>query len=263
MRHFRRSVAATLLGAFLLTGCGQGSSDDTASTEDQSTGAFPVTVAAGNGDVTIPARPKRIVSLAPTSTEMLFAIGAGKQVVAADELSNYPAEATLDDTYDQLTDLGTATGHRTEAGKVAADMKSKIDEIVAKTPKPAAPLRYYHELDTTYFSVTSKTFLGQVYGRFGLTNIADAADPKGTGYPQLSAEYVVQANPDLVFLGDTKCCAQTAATVAKRPAWGNMTAVKNGGIVELDDDIASRWGPRVVELVQVVADAVGKASQPK
>ena len=66
-----------------------------------------------------------------------------------------------------------------------------------------------------------------------------------------------------MFLGDTKCCAQTAATVAKRPAWGNMTAVKNGGIVELDDDIASRWGPRVVELVQVVADAVGKASQPK
>ena len=313
MRLFRRSVAATLLGAFLLTGCGQGSSDDTASTKDQPTGAFPVTVAAGNGDVTIPARPKRIVSLAPTSTEMLFAIGAGKQVVAADELSNHPADAprtklsgfkpnaeavigytpdlvvltndsdgivkaltavkipvllepaaaTLDDTYDQLTDLGTATGHRTEAEKVAADMKSKIDEIVAKVPKPAAPLRYYHELDTTYFSVTSKTFLGQVYGRFGLQNIADAADRKGTGYPQLSAEYVVQANPDLVFLGDTKCCAQTAATVAKRPAWDKMTAVKNGGIVELDDDIASRWGPRVVELVQAVADAVGKASRPK
>jgi iron complex transport system substrate-binding protein len=244
---------------------------------------------------------------------MLFAVGAGEQVVAVDELSNHPADAprtklsgfkpnaeavighspdlvvltndsdgivaaltkvkipvllepaatTLDETYDQLADLGKATGHARKAGRVASEMKSTIDRIVKATPKPAKPLSYYHELDTTYFSVTSKTFLGQVYGKFGLTNIADAADKKGTGYPQLSAEYVVAANPDLVFLGDTKCCQQNAATAAKRPAWDKLTAVTTGGIVELDDDVASRWGPRVVELVQAISDAVRRVGQPK
>lgn len=310
MFPLRHVVASTLLASLLLTGCGATDTNDTAK---PSTGAFPATVKAGNGDVTIPAKPKRIVSLAPTTTEMLFAIGAGKQVVAADELSNFPEEApetklsgfkpnaeavianepdlvvltndsdgivaaltkvkipvllepaatTLDETYDQLDDLGAATGHEAEADKVSDEMQAKIDEIVKGTPKPSKPLTYYHELDTTYFSATSKTFLGQVYGKFGLTNIADAADKKGTGYPQLSAEYVVAANPDLVFLGDTKCCQQNAATAAKRPAWAKLTAVKNGGIVELDDDIASRWGPRVVDLVQAISDAIRKAGQPK
>lgn len=304
-------LAAALLAAALLTGCGD---DEPAKPAAPAAGgAFPATVQAGNGDVQIPAAPKRIVSLAPTATEMLFAIGAGKQVVATDELSNHPADAprtklsgfkpnaeavigyspdlvvltndtdgivkaltavkipvllepaaaNLDETYDQLADLGKATGHTDQAGRVADDVETRIDAIVAKTPKPAKALTYYHELDPTFFSVTSKTFLGQIYGKFGLLNIADAADTKGGGYPQLSAEYVVQTNPDLVFLADTKCCQQSAATAAKRPAWDKIAAVRNGGVVSLDDDIASRWGPRVVELTQAVADAVTKAGQSK
>lgn len=309
MTYIRRSVAAALVSALLLTGCGQSDSDqDKQQSTPAAGGSFPAAVTAGNGEVTVPAKPKRIVSLAPAATEMLFAIGAGKQVVATDELSNYPAEApqtklsgfkpnaeavigytpdlvvlsndtdgivaaltkvkipvllepaaaTLDDSYDQLLDLGKATGNTAKAEQTSKDMKAKIAGIVAKAPKPAEPLTYYHELDNTYFTVTSKTFLGQVYGLFGLKNIADPADKQGSGYPQLSAEYIVQADPDLIFLGDTKCCNQSAATVAKRPAWNKIDAVEDGGVIGLDDDIASRWGPRVVELVQAVADAVSK-----
>ncbi len=303
---FRHAVLAALLGSTLLTGCAQ---DDPATNTKSTDASFPAEVTAGNGKVTIPAKPRRIVSLSPAMTEMLFAVGAGDQVIAVDELSNYPDEApqtklsgfkpnaeavikespdlvvltndsdgivaaltkvkipvllepaatTLDETYDQLDDLGDATGHESDAEKVAEKMESDIDAIVKDTPTPAKPLTYYHELDTTYFSVTSKTFLGQVYGKFGLTNIADAADKSGSGYPQLSAEYVVSANPDLVFLADTKCCQQSAATVAKRPAWDKMKAT----IVELDDDIASRWGPRVVDLVKAIAAAIKKAGTPK
>jgi iron complex transport system substrate-binding protein len=132
-------------------------------------------------------------------------------------------------------------------------MKAKIDAAIAKAPKPTTRLRYYHELDDTYFSVTSKTFIGQVYSQLGLDNIADASDKDGSGYPQLSAEAVVAANPDLVFLADTKCCAQSADTVAARPAWSTMKAVTTKGVVALNDDIASRWGPRVVELIETVS----------
>jgi iron complex transport system substrate-binding protein len=170
-----------------------------------------------------------------------------------------PAATTLDDSYQQIADLGTLTGRQAEASAVVDTMKSDIAKIVSGTPKRDKPLGYYYELDPTYYSVTSKTFIGQLLGMLGLTNIADAADKQGSGYPQLNAEAIIKANPDLIFLADTKCCQQSADTVAKRPGWETITAVKNGGVVALDDDIASRWGPRVVDLLRAASDAVAKA----
>ncbi|MGC9668253.1 ABC transporter substrate-binding protein [Planosporangium sp. 12N6] len=251
------------------------------------------------------ARPTRIVSLAPTATEMLYAIGAGKQVTAVDDQSNHPADApktdlsgfkpnaeaiaarnpdlvvlsndtntivdqlkalkipvylapaakTLDDTYRELTDLGRLTGHDKEAAAVVSGMKSDIDTLAKGLPKRAKPLTYYWELDPTFYSATSRTFVGSILSLAGLTSIADSATDD---YPQLSAEAVVKANPDLIFLADTKCCQQSAATVAARPGWTEVAAVKNGRVYGLDDDIASRWGPRTVDLLRAVADAVAK-----
>jgi iron complex transport system substrate-binding protein len=89
-----------------------------------------------------------------------------------------------------------------------------------------------------------------------MKNIADEAKGASSGYPQLSAEYIVAADPDLILLADTKCCGQDAASVAERPGWADLTAVQQGAVVELDDDVASRWGPRIVQLLQKVGDAV-------
>ena len=253
-------------------------------------------------------KPRRIVSMSPTATEMLFAIGAGGQVVAVDSNSNYPREAPktelsayqpnieaiagykpdlvvysddpgelkagldklsipllhqpaatdLDDTYAQLAQLGQATGHADEAGQVAAAMRAEIAKIAAAA-RPERPLTYYHELDKNLYTATSKTFIGQLYDQLGMKNIADAADKDGTGYPQLSAEYVIKADPDLIFLADTKCCGQSARTVAARDGWDELTAVRTGGVVELDDDVASRWGPRVVDFLKTVAAKVETA----
>ncbi|MCP9984438.1 ABC transporter substrate-binding protein [Actinomadura madurae] len=253
------------------------------------------------------ARPKRIVSLSPTHTETLFAIGAGPQVVAVDEYSNHPANAPktklsgfkpnaeaiiaykpdlvvlsddlngvvkalekvkvpvllepaatkLDDAYDEITDLGQATGHTAEAKKVTDDMRASIQRTVAASSK-AKGLTYYHELDQQLHSVTSQTFVGQVYGLFGLQNIADKAGKASGGYPQLSREYLLKQDPDLIFLADTKCCGQNAAALAERPGWSDLEAVKGEGVVELDDDIASRWGPRLPEFVKAIGDAAQK-----
>ena len=306
-----RIRGATLLVALglLAAACGSGSSDGSQPAANGSSPAgatFPVTVAAGNGKVTIEQRPLRIVSLSATATEMLFAIGAGDQVVAVDDNSNYPPEAPttklsgfepnveaiagyepdlvvysndpgdlqksldalkipaldepaaadLADAYAQIEELGRATGHDGDAAKIVDGMKDDIDEIVASLPKSNEPLTYYHELDDNYFSVTSKTFIGQIYALLGLENIADPADKDGSGYPQLSAEYIVKADPDLIFLADTKCCHQSAETVAARPGWKSIAAVGNGGVVPLDDDIASRWGPRIVDFLRAAADGV-------
>ena len=59
----------------------------------------------------------------------------------------------------------------------------------------------------------------------------------------------------MIFLADGKCCAQSAATVRARKGWASVTAVKNNQIVVLDDDIASRWGPRVVDFLASIVEA--------
>ena len=249
--------------------------------------------------------PHRIVSLSPTTTESLFAIGAGKQVVAVDDQSDYPpnvpktklsgftpnieaiasyrpdlvvvsydpgglvgslhklgirvlmqpAAATLKDTYAEILELGGVTGHAAKAKSVVAGMKTKIASIVAHARKDPR-LSVYHELEPDLYSATSKTFIGRIYALFGLRNIADAADSTGSGYPQLSSEYVIGANPSLIVLADVKCCAQTRQTVSSRPGWNTISAVRNHAIVRIDDSIASRWGPRVVNFVRAIASAL-------
>lgn len=170
----------------------------------------------------------------------------------------HPAATSLDDTYSQLEQLGIATGHVAEAGEQVAAIQSRIDEIVATVGEFDEPPTYYHELDQTYFTATSDTFIGQVYELAGLENIADKADKAGSGYPQLSAEYIVEADPDLIFLADSECCNQTPEKVARRPGWDQISAVQNNAIFDVGDDISSRWGPRVVDFLQKVVEAVGQ-----
>ncbi|MBI4885281.1 MAG: ABC transporter substrate-binding protein [Actinobacteria bacterium] len=284
MKRFS-SIAA--LTAFLLTSAACG--DDAKQSAD--TG--------GAGDA-----PQAIISLSPSATEMLFAIGAGDQVIAVDEYSDYPAAAlegqhdlsgfepnveaiaalapdlvvmespsiqpqlealgiavfigaaptNFDDLYAQMEQLGAATGHIGEAAQLVGEMQADIDAAVAAAGTTEA-LTFYHELDNTYFSVTRNTFIGQVYALFGLDNIADGAEA-GNDYPQLNAEYIIAAAPDLIFLADTKYSSESADTVAARAGWEAIPAVADGHVVAMDDDIASRWGPRIVDYVKAVSAAL-------
>ncbi|TNC24008.1 ABC transporter substrate-binding protein [Amycolatopsis alkalitolerans] len=291
----------------VLAGCASHPPDEDSTAKPNTEATFPVTV----GSVTIEQQPMRIVSLSPSATETLFALGAGPQVVAVDSQSDYPPQAphtklsalqpdpeaiagyhpdlviasadtgglsaalaktgvktlvmpdakTLDDAYQEFIQLGRATGHQAEGESLAQQTRDEIGKIVADTPKPAKPLTFYYELDQTYYSATSKTFIGQALAQFGLKNIADGNDPAiSGGYPQLSAERILQSDPDLIFLADTHCCGQNAGTVAARPGWNTLTAVKNGDVFPLDDDIASRWSPRIVDLARAVSTAVTKAA---
>jgi iron complex transport system substrate-binding protein len=244
------------------------------------------------------------LSLSPTSTEMLYAIGAGPQVKGVDDDSNYPASAprtklsgftpnieaivaerpdlvvvsndgatltkrlaafsipvlslpapaNLSGVYAELDQLGTATGHPQQAKAEVTKLRHQIGQIIAAVPHHAKPLTYYYELDQTFFSVTSDTFIGKLLGLLGMKSIADQAKGAAAagGYPQLSAEYIVKANPDYIILADTICCHQDAATVAGRPGWSGIAAVKSKHVIVLNDDIASRWGPRIVDLLRAV-----------
>ncbi|MFL5910310.1 MAG: ABC transporter substrate-binding protein [Gaiellaceae bacterium] len=267
--------------------------------------SFPVTIHAANGDVVIKTRPTRVVSLSPTGTEDLFAVGAGSQVIAVDNDSDYPKNAprtTLsgftpnveaiagykpdlvvlsNDTsglvaslqklgitvllepaadnvaqaYDEIRQLGSATGHAPQAKKVVGGMERALTSILRSVPKVQRHQSVYHELDPTYYSATSATFIGRVYKLFGFKNIADAADTTHSGYPQLSAEYIVASNPAIVVLADSVCCDVSAATVAARPGWSGIAAVKNHRVIAVNDSVASRWGPRIVDFARAIAAA--------
>jgi iron complex transport system substrate-binding protein len=269
---------------------------------------FPIVVHAANGDVTIKQRPVRVISLSPTATESLFAVGAGKQVIAVDDQSTYPKQAprtklsgftpnveaiaaynpdlviisndgglvaslqklgltvllepaanTVAEAYDEIRQIGRATGHTTGATAVVRSMQAKLTKLIRSVPKASRHLKVFHELSPDYYSATSATFIGRIYKLFGFTNIADAADTTHSGYPKLSAEYIVSTNPDIVVLSDSVCCAQTAATVAERPGWQQVTAVRRNRVVPVDDSIASRWGPRIVDFARVVAQVAKRS----
>ena len=139
---------------------------------------------------------------------------------------------------------------------MVTETRATLDSLYGSIPSGASDLTYYYELDDTYFTITSSTFIGEVLAPTGIGNIADTQDAEGFGYPQLTPEYIVGADPDLILLADTQCCGQSAATVAERPGWDTMAAVRMGRIVELDDDVASRWGPRIVELVEDFVEVI-------
>jgi iron complex transport system substrate-binding protein len=319
-RMTRVSIVATVaaIAAAALAGCASTSSPSSTTSPTTSRPAalssFPVTLTAANGPVTIKAKPARIVSLAPTATEDLYAVGAGSQVVAVDQDSDYPpgapvtklsgltpnleaiakyqpdlvvasenagglvsglgklgvpvliesATATLAGAYAQIDQIGQATGHAAQAAATVASMKAKIAGYVKQAGSSHPGLTYYWELTANpYYSVASDTFIGQVVGLFGLKDIADAANKASDGgYPELSEEYIIAAAPRIIFLADNQAAdgGQTPAVVAARPGWSAIPAVKDHEVIALNDDIASRWGPRLPQLVAEIAQAVERAS---
>ncbi len=312
-----RFLAATLLVAVLaIAGC---SSDDGNEAEPTSSPTVPLSEAEPTSSPTAPLvvsssptaapdRPERIVSLSPSATETLFALGAGDQVVAVDEFSYYPPEApvtelsgwnpnveavlsyqpdlvvmandandlvagldavgvtaylspaptNLEGFYASIAEMGIAVGRPDEAAALVAHLRAEIGAALDAAPE--VPVRVYHELDQTHFSVSSTGFIGTIYAAMGAINIADEADPGGSGYPQLTEEYIVEADPELIVITDQ--VGYTAADVAARPGWDEVTAVTNGNIVVVNTDIASRWGPRLPRLISTISEALQSVVEP-
>ncbi len=305
---FRFGSVAVVLLTLVLAAAGCGGSEPTTGPVGGETTTAPTTTPPPTTTTATPApvMPEAILSLSPTATEILFAVGAGGQVVAVDDQSTYPADApmsalsgftpnveaiagydpdlvvisydpgdlvvglevlgidvlmqgaanVIDDTYAQITELGALTGHVDGAEALNRSIAEGLEELAEG--QPGAGMTYFHEVDATLYSTTSTTFLGQLYALLGLENIADPADEDGWGYPQLSPEYVIDTDPDLIFLADAEW-GESAETVAARPGWDTLSAVRAGNVFPLDET-AGRWGPRIVDFLTTVNQAVEEAS---
>ena len=273
---------------------------------------YPLTIKSGGFTTRIAKEPKRIISLSPSATEIFFSIGADKQVLLVDSLSNYPKRApisdisafepnveaivgkkpdlvllsvdsmkstevrnaltklkvpvlmekapvTLADVYAEIKVLGKVTNKQSQAAALSTKMVKDIKSILASAKKSSG-VRIFHELDDTYYSVTSDTFIGRVYKDFGVINVADAAAGADSyGYPQLSAEYLLKSDPQAIFLSDAQY-GVTTQSVAQRAGWSQISAVKNGHVFALPADVPSRWGPRLVDFYRAIAKALAKIS---
>ena len=273
---------------------------------------YPLTIKFGGYTTKIAKKPTKIISLSPSATEIFYAVGAGSQILAVDNLSNYPAgapiseisafepsveailakkpdlvllsidstkapqirnalvklgipvlmekaPATLNDVYAENTLLAKVTDRQEGAVKLNAAMAKSIKDVLTKAKK-SSKIRIFHELDDTYYSVTSNTFIGKVYKDFGAVNISDAASgADNSGYPQLSAEYLLKSDPQVIFLADAQY-GVTADSVSKRAGWSQISAVKNKKIVELPADVPSRWGPRLVDFYKLIGASLAKVS---
>ncbi len=275
--------------------------DAPAAVDATTTTAVPVPLPA-------PADVGRIVSMSPTHTETLFALGLGEFVVAVDSESDFPEAAqavrrddlfadsadlgpllaldpdvviigddptglagrldasgvasfsgppatSLADVYAQIRGIATIVGRADLGDDLVASMEASVAATIASLPDRTG-LSYFHEIDPSLVTITPGTFLDSVYGELGLVSIVPA-DP--SGFAQLTSDQVVKANPAVVILADFECCAVTAEVLARRPGWSGVAAVSNGAVVELDDYMVGRWGPRVVELVERVAAGVASA----
>ena len=323
LQRLSTAVAVAVATAAALAGCSSASDGTAAAASAPAAAAptptttllphWPVTIAAANGTVTIKGLPQRIVSLDPTATEDLYAVGAETQVVAVDQYSDFPPGApvtnlsgpaqsgvkpnigaitgyhpslvisqsdprlvralnklgipvliepevsNLGDAYAQIEQIGLATGHAFQAGQTVAVMQQEIAKVVRRAGTKYQGLTYYWETGANpYRSVTSATLIGRIMDLFGLQNIADAANAPADGVdPVLPGGYIVAARPQVIFLADTVAGGgQTPAMVAARAGWAGLPAVRDHAVFALNADIASRWGPRLPQLIAEIASAL-------
>jgi iron complex transport system substrate-binding protein len=293
---FRKILLLTLLPALFLAGCGPAST---------LTGKTTLTDDLGR-TVVLNGTAQQIVSMAPSVTEILFAVGAGGQVIGRDQFSDYPAEAanvtdigstyealntelivslkpdlilateinipeqvktledlgltvyylknptTIEEMYGEMELVAQLTGHKAESAAAIELLKKRVAAVDEKIMPLSSRISVFYEVDGTDpakpFTAGKGTFITLLIDRAGGHNIASDID----GYPQLSLEQVVSADPTFIILGDSKW-GTTPESIAQRPGWGNLFAVKNGQVVPFNDDLISRPGPRLVDGLEAMA----------
>ncbi len=278
------------------TGFSSSSSSSVSPVPTATTAHYPVSVTDDRGKtLTLSAPPRRIVSLAPSATEIVFALGAGDRLVAVDNFSDFPAEAKalphiggfrtspetivsytpdlilalssgnlpaqltdlrqplfvfdpndLEGVYRNIAVVGTMLDRESEAQKLVADMRARIDAVAQKAKTATTTPRVLHEVDATDptrpFVAGPHNFIDSMITIAGGRNVAADAPLK---YPQLTAEQVVARDPEVIVLADA-AFGVTPEMVAARPGWGAVTAVKRNAIYPIDDNLVSRPGPRLV-----------------
>jgi iron complex transport system substrate-binding protein len=162
---------------------------------------------------------------------------------------------SIDDVFTQITHLGSVTGKNAEAEALIADLGERVQAVKGQVEDvdTATSPKIFHELDSTLFTVSENSFIGDLYQTLRAQNIA--GDGGGTAFPQMTNEAVVAAAPDVMILADEEF-GVTVDSVKARPGWDTIPAVSNNRIIGIDPDIISRPGPRIVDALEQLGVAI-------
>ncbi|MCC2930704.1 ABC transporter substrate-binding protein [Bacillus sp. LBG-1-113] len=301
---------ALLLTAIMISGCGNAADekDSVAKQKTAASEAFPVTIDdASSEDVTIKKEPKKIVSLMPSNTEIIYALGLGDKVVGVTKNDTYPKEvkqvekvgdmnvnvekvislkpdlvlahessmSASADAINQLKDagipvltvndaqsfaevyksiemIGEAAGAEKKAGQLVNSMKSDLHEIKekAKSVSKDEEKTVFIEVspDPDIYTTGKDTFMNEMLNVIHAKNAA--ADQKG--WVQMTDEAIVKLNPDTIVTTD----GVKADAVEKRDGWSGINAVKHHRVYDVDPDLVTRSGPRLIEGVEELAESI-------
>ena len=249
--------------------------------------------------------PERIVTVSPTPTEIIFAIGAGDLVVGVDDYSDYPAQAanltkvgnielnvevilglrpnlilssdlvplaqlqqledngipyvilaarTIDDVFKDIRLVGFITGHIADANALVDQLQQRVDAVKAKTlaenvTKPRVYVEFY-----PMWTYGPDSFGDDLIRLAGGTNVAANASAE---YAAVADEFIIAQNPEVVvYTVGSNYDGTTPDTIASRPGWTNISAVVNEKMYAIDDNLISRYGPRIIDALEQLAALV-------
>lgn len=159
---------------------------------------------------------------------------------------------SIDDVFGQIGLIGRLTATDAKATELISSLDARVDAVEEKLtglPNTRGP-KVYHELDATFYSASTETFIGSIYRTLHAQNIA--GDGSGTSYPQLTQEAIIAADPDIIVLADEEF-GVSIDSVRARPGWNAIKAVAESRIYAIDPDIISRPGPRIVDALEQLA----------
>ena len=158
--------------------------------------------------------------------------------------------------YSAITMIGALTGHDTEAAAVVTNMQGTLDALAAQADELEGKSVYFEVSPLQYglWTAGSGTFMDEIATILGLKNIfADVS-----GWAEISEEQVIEANPDVIvtiamYFGEGQTPVEE---ILSRAGWQDITAVKNGDILNLQNNELSRPGPRIADGAQAMFDFV-------
>ena len=159
--------------------------------------------------------------------------------------------ADLDGVFADMTLLGQVTDDAIRAEALVCGLQTRVEALEAKVAGAAKP-RVFFELSPDLYTAGPGSFIDDLITRAGGVNVAAGA---GKPWPQLNAEAVVAADPEVILLVDHGA-GVTAEQVASRPGWQHVSAVVDDRIVTIDPDLVTRPGARLVDGLEAIAAAL-------
>jgi iron complex transport system substrate-binding protein len=310
MRH--RLIGGIAAVLFVLASCGEPTTSPAAPSEQPSPAAsFPVTITDDDGvEVTINQEPRRIVTFAPSMTEIVYALGLGDRLVGVSgPFDDYPAEAKeveevggagdfgvdptiekvvslepdlfltipggdqwkqrlrdldipvvtlhaddLDDLLADIETIGELTGAVVEGESLASRMDTEADAIAAGAKETGPTSCFFEVYYPPLTTVGPNTFIFDLLERAGCDPVTEEAK---TDYPEWSVDELVADGPEVYLV--TPESAKSVQAVAKRPGFSAIPAIEDGRIVLVDGDLVTRAGPRVIDGLRQLAEALSTA----